>query len=378
MCGSGTDPGGRAPTERGRLGMGAEGPCASGVTGCRATVRRSVMLVVVAVFLALTAGAVGGVAVGTSEAGTDSGPGERAALLDNVGPNLHHQVEGQHGQAGDRQRQREDSAVNICDREAATFVRVYNSQINSVPGLVADRIQDANVHLQVDGDADRDYKMVTDEEAQVVDYSEGKPAEASLRVETDCATFQEITDSQRPGERFRAAYADGRVRFVGLGPVNYVFFEGLNRVTDPIAWAVLLGLFLLLVVVLYLFYRRLTLYYRDDEDDAESDTGAGPPPGDGPPAQRPPDAEPRAGEPPSQGHQGSGRNAPESERQPTRGADMGQQGGPNDGRESRSGDSTNPESGGPTEGRQADSVRGQDQDGRQRDRTDASSRNRRG
>lgn len=335
--------------------MGSEESGRSASTGRGAAVRWSASLVVAAVLLSLTAGAIGGVDAGTAS-GTDRTAVVTTGVLD--GPGV---PPGEGGvlpsESQKRQRALQDSAVDICGRDASTFVGVYNSQVESVPGLVADRVRDSNVHLQVEGDANRDYAMVTDEDAQVVEYSEGKPEEASLRVETDCATFQEITDSERPSETFRAAYADGRIKLVGLGPVNYVFFEGLDKVTDPIAWAVLLGLFLLVLLVLYIFYRRLTLYYREGDDDAEQAEGqgseAGPPPEEKPPSQGPqgpPDAATRAGQP-SQGGQGqgqaqSGRNVRGGNHEPE--GRPGEGGSPraDERPESRTSDQTEPRSGG--------------------------------
>lgn len=266
----------------------------------RSTVRPSVVLVVAAVFVSLTAGAVAGAAVGTSGGagapGTGAGTVASAPAAGSAGAQTPvHRV-------GVQYRQASGGDVSICERDAERFIDVYNSQIDSVPGLVSNRVRDSNVHLQVDDDADRNYTMVTDEEGRVTDHSVGKPESASLRVETDCATFQEITDSDRPRETFRRAYAEDRIRFIGLGTVNAVFFEGLDRLTDPIAWGVLLILFILFLVVLYLFYRRLVLYYRDDDDEDgdEPDGGGGSPPGDAA-RDRPPDPATRSGQPPDRG-----------------------------------------------------------------------------
>jgi len=289
----------------------------------RPTVRSSVVLVVAAVFVSLTAGAVAGAAVGTSGGagapGTGAGTVASAPAAGSAGAQTPgHRVGVQYRQAG-------DSDVSICERDSERFIGVYNSQTDSVPGLVSNRVRDSNVHLQVDDDADRNYTMVTDEEGRVTEHSVGKPESASLRVETDCATFQEITDSDRPRETFRRAYAEDRIRFIGLGTVNAVFFEGLDRLTDPIAWGVLLILFILFVVVLYLFYRRLVFYYRDDDDEDgdEPDEEGGSPPG-GAARDRPPDPTTRSGQSPerSQGREqrrgqgqtpGEGRTPPDQE-----------------------------------------------------------------
>jgi hypothetical protein len=300
------------------------------------TIRSSVVLVVVAVFVSLTAGAVAGAAVGTS--GDTGAPGAGAGTVASApvagsagAPTPGYRVGVQYRQAGDGDGQSGDSSVSICERVAQRFVSVYNSQTDSVPGLVSNRVEDSNVHLQVDNDSDRNYTMVTNEEGQVTEYSVGKPESASLRVETDCATFQEITDSERPTETFRVAYAEDRIRFIGLGTVNSVFFAGLDRLTDPIAWGVLLVLFVLVLVVLYLFYRRLTLYYRNDDDEDEDgpDEGGGSPPGDGATGGGPPDPNTRSGHPPGQNQEPPGRG---------RGTGDGPEPRPDDRSDSRSSD----------------------------------------
>jgi len=157
-----------------------------------------------------------------------------------------------------------DSLV-ICDRESSQFVSALNSGTDSIPGFVRSRLSDSNVHLLVDGDGGGDYTMVTDSESRVTDTSEGEPSSPSVRVITDCQTFRNITDASDPGSRFQTAYDNDRVRFVGVGAVNWLMFKGIETATDPLSLAVVLFLFLLLLVLAYLVVRRLTSYYREEE-----------------------------------------------------------------------------------------------------------------
>ena len=70
----------------------------------------------------------------------------------------------------------------ICDRDAAEFVGAFNDGTEDVPAFFRGRISDSTVHLNVEGDGGGDYTMVTDEDSQVTDYSEGEPASATVRV----------------------------------------------------------------------------------------------------------------------------------------------------------------------------------------------------
>jgi len=210
----------------------------AGRGGYRAFTQRVVIFVVVVttVLVSTSAGAAGASAgagtVPVAQQGDDSGAGE---------------------------------SLVICDRESSQFVGALNSGIDSVPDFVRSRLSDSNVHLAVDGDGGGDYTMVTDSDSRVTDTSEGEPSSPSVRVITDCRTFRNITDASDPGSRFQTAYDNDRVRFVGVGAVNWLVFKGIETATDPLSLAVVLFLFLLLLVLAYLVVRRLTSYYREEE-----------------------------------------------------------------------------------------------------------------
>lgn len=159
-----------------------------------------------------------------------------------------------------------DAQVTGCDRNAGTFVRLFNAQIDVVPGFVRDRVRDSNVHLQLDGDQGGDYTLVTNESSQVVSYREGVPASASLLVVTDCETFRNITDAQDPGSAFRTAYDNDEIRFIGIGAINWLMFTALDLVTDPMSLAIVLLFIALLIVLVYVAYRRISSHYRGSEE----------------------------------------------------------------------------------------------------------------
>lgn len=213
--------------------------------GYRALGRQgATLLVVVAVLVstsAAVAGATSGVAAGTGTGGVGAVP------------------VAQQGDDGGGE------SLVICDRESSQFVGALNSGIDSVPGFVRSRLSDSDVHLAIEGDDGGDYTMVTDSESRVTDTSEGEPSSPSVRVVTDCRTFRNITDASDPGSRFQTAYNNDRVRFVGVGAVNWLVFKGIETATDPLSLAVVLFLFLILLVLAYLVVRRLTSYYREEE-----------------------------------------------------------------------------------------------------------------
>ncbi len=219
----------------------------------------SIPLVALLVFLSLGAGAVGSAAAGTI--GVDAGGGAQhlpAAGAVEGAPGPVAQTDNGTGADG-------GSQLRICDRNPSTFVGVFNDQINDVPGLVRNRVRNSNVHLQVFGTTGGNYTAVTDEQSQVVSYSEGEPGSASVRVETDCETFRAITDSDEPRDRFRTAYDDNEIRFVGLTVLNTVFFGAAAVASDPISLAVVLFFLAVLTVGVYVLYRRLSIHYRGDE-----------------------------------------------------------------------------------------------------------------
>ena len=208
--------------------------------------RVATLLVAAVVLLSTTVGAVGATA-GVGAVGATAGVG--AVPLAQQGPDS--------GSGGD--------STTICDRESSQFVSAFNSGLDSVPAFVRARLSDSDVHLAVDGEGGGDYTMVTDSETQVTDTSEGEPSSPSVRVVTDCETFRNITDASDPGSRFQTAYDNDRIRFVGVGAVNWLFFAGIETVTDPLSLAVVLFLFLVLLVLAYLVVRRVTSYYREEE-----------------------------------------------------------------------------------------------------------------
>lgn len=178
----------------------------------------------------------------------------------------------------------------ICDRDAAEFVGAFNDGTEDVPAFFRGRISDSTVHLNVEGDGGGDYTMVTDEESQVTDTSEGEPDSPSVRVVTDCRTFRNITDASDPGERFRTAYENDRVDIVGVGATDWVTFRLAETATNPaelvVLLLVLLALFLLALVVAYVLARRLAAHYRGDDEDegggGGGERGRGPDPAEAP------------------------------------------------------------------------------------------------
>jgi hypothetical protein len=239
----------------------------------RVETQLSTLAVAVVAVLSLTAGPV-------AAAPLADGPGATSAPLagsqDATAVGVGHPAQTDDGSA-------DGDGLVICERDAATFVGVFNRQIDEVPGLLKGRVRDTDVHLRVDGEGGGDYTMVTDEDSQVTDYSEGEPASATVRVVTDCDTFRNITDAEDPGAQFRSAYANDRVRFVGLTAPNWVVFQTIETITDPISLAIVLLLFLLGLLVLYLVYRRLAIHYRDEEPEMVPEDAAGETdPGDGP------------------------------------------------------------------------------------------------
>ena len=167
----------------------------------------------------------------------------------------------------------------VCDRNVANFTNAFNSGIEQVPAFVRARTSDSTVHLAVEGSNGGDFTLVTNDESQVTDSSAGEPDSPSVRVVVeDCRAFRNITDSRTPGDQFRTEYANDRIRFVGVGTVNWLFFTAIETATDPISLAVVLFLFLVLLVVAYMIVRRATSVVRggpvDNRSDDESDGDA--------------------------------------------------------------------------------------------------------
>lgn len=223
----------------------------SGSRPGRTAVRHCSRLFVVALLvISLVAGVAGSAATGDAGPDGHNAPGDAGPVAQTDDPG---------------------SQLGICDRNASTFVGIFNNQIDSVPDTVRNRVRDSNVHLQVFGDEGGNYTMVTDEQSRVVSASEGKPASASLRVETNCPTFRAISDAENPTSRYQTAYENDEIRFIGLGLFNRVFFGAIATLTDPISLAAVLFLFVLLLVVLYILYRRFSIYYRGGEPAVEPD-----------------------------------------------------------------------------------------------------------
>jgi hypothetical protein len=245
---------------QGHDGAGTEGPgceasrppSVGGHPGRLAVRHISRLLVAVLLVLSLVAGGVGGTTTG------DAGPdGHLATVGDGHGPVA--------------QADENSSQVVACNRNASSFVGLFNNQVDRVPGTVKNRVRNSNVHLRVFGDEGGNYTLVADEESRIISYSEGKPESASLRVETNCETFRTITDAENPSSRYQTAYDNDEIRFIGIGIVNRVFFGAVATLTDPVSLAAVLFLFILLLVALYILYRRFSIYYRGGEPAVEPD-----------------------------------------------------------------------------------------------------------
>ncbi|MEF8851052.1 MAG: hypothetical protein V5A28_01350 [Haloarculaceae archaeon] len=169
----------------------------------------------------------------------------------------------------------QDDPLTVCDRNVTGFTDAFNSGSEQVPAFVRARISDSDVHLAVEGEGGGDFTLVTDDDSRIVSSSAGEPASPSVRVITDCETFRNITDAANPGSQFRTAYANDRVRFVGVDAVNWLFFTTLETVTDPISLAVVLFLFLVLLVVAYIVVRRATSVVRGGRVDNRGGDGDG-------------------------------------------------------------------------------------------------------
>lgn len=252
------------PTRQGTTRGGAGRRRRASAAG-RRRVRRATALTLAVVAVLTT------VAAGTAAGGV---PAERAA----TGPAGVTEPAGGHpGVAGPFASQDGGTGVGgglvICDREAGEFVGAFNDGTESVPAFLRGRISDSEVHLNVEGDGGGNYTMVTDEDSQVTDTSEGEPGSPSVRVITDCRTFRNITDATDPGERFRTAYENDRVEIVGVGATDWVAFTLADAATEPaelvVLLLVLLALVLLALVVAYVFARRLGAYYRGDDEDED-------------------------------------------------------------------------------------------------------------
>jgi hypothetical protein len=173
--------------------------------------------------------------------------------------------------------------LTVCDRNVTGFTGAFNSGIERVPAFVRARTSDSDVHLAVKDENGGDFTLVTNDESQVTSASAGEPDSPSVRIITDCPAFRNITDSAAPGEQFRAEYANDQVDIVGVGTVNWLFFTGLDTVTDPISLAVVLFLFLVTLVVVYAVVRRATSKVRGGPvDNRSGDDGDGASGGDGP------------------------------------------------------------------------------------------------
>lgn len=209
-------------------------------------------LVVALLVLVSTTGAVGATA-GAGVASVDAG----------VTSSVRHAAVGAGGGVAPlAQQDNATGSLAICDREASRFVSALNGGVENVPAFVRARLSDSNVHLVVNGEGGGDYTMVTNDDSQVTAASEGEPSSASVRVITDCRTFRNITDASDPGDRFQTAYANDRIRFVGVGTVNWLFFSAVETATDPLSLGVVLFLFLILLVVAYILVRRVTSHFR--------------------------------------------------------------------------------------------------------------------
>lgn len=166
-----------------------------------------------------------------------------------------------------------DDPLTVCDRNVVGFTDAFNSGSEQVPAFVRARISDSDVHLAVEGDGGGDFTLVADDDSQITASSAGEPASPSVRVITDCETFRNITDAADPGAQFRTAYANDRIRFVGVGAANWLFFTTLETVTDPISLGVVLFLFLVLLVVAYVVVRRATSVVRGGRVDNRGGSG---------------------------------------------------------------------------------------------------------
>jgi hypothetical protein len=118
--------------------------------------------------------------------------------------------------------------TSICNRSADSLTDAYNDNADAVPGFLAGTVSDTTIHGIVTDSDQRDYTITTDSDRSVSAFRTGSPDNATVEVETDCATVQKIADVDDRTIAFGTAYDDGEIDIRGVGPIRTVLVEVLE------------------------------------------------------------------------------------------------------------------------------------------------------
>jgi len=115
----------------------------------------------------------------------------------------------------------------------AGMVAVYNESITAVDlGVAGDQLENERVNLVVTDDdgASATFSFRLDGRLRMTELDQGPRSDATLRMSTDRATFDEVLGADNPAVVFRDAVADGDIRLSGIGTTNAVKWVVINTV----------------------------------------------------------------------------------------------------------------------------------------------------
>lgn len=179
----------------------------------------------------------------------------------------------------------QEQPPKVCGRSIEGLVTSYNENVERIPRFFLILVNDRKVHLVVNGAGGGDYTFVTDSDGRVESYTEGKPPDAPVRMETDCDTMRELISADDPVDTFWDAYWNDEIEFHGNGLLWGIFVEAIEFILllthtfsgAGLSFWVALGLavivFLVLVAIaggiaLVLLYRAYTHFVRPGIDEA--------------------------------------------------------------------------------------------------------------
>lgn len=114
----------------------------------------------------------------------------------------------------------------------SSYTDDYNAHVQSADlGPAGDQLASEIINLFVDTEeGTASFSFRTDATNRIETFERGDRDDATLRMETDRATVDRITDAESPVAAFRQAVADDDIRIHGLGAVNAVKWTVLNGV----------------------------------------------------------------------------------------------------------------------------------------------------
>ncbi|AXG05607.1 hypothetical protein DU500_03675 [Haloplanus rubicundus] len=118
--------------------------------------------------------------------------------------------------------------TSICNRNAGSLVDAYDDNADAVPGFLAGTVTETTIHGIVTDAGQRDYTIITDSDRSVSAFRAGSPDNATVEVETDCATVRTIADAENKRDAVGTAYDDGDIAIRGVGPIDTILVEVLK------------------------------------------------------------------------------------------------------------------------------------------------------